>query len=203
MTGQECTHWGARPSQSEYVFPHKRALLQTEVILSFISCLGGWPQMIPKVKKPDVEVLGWRCSLKQQQRNGRSILWKPLQWTFLQSACQLHAPSKLQTSVALCCVTKLHILECHYIVPSTRCTCVMIVLFNQLLDLPHLSGGWIVLSNLCTTFARNKLFVIIEHFWDLLLQLMKHGTNTFIYFFSIDVSLLYVLSGTAFPTTHP
>jgi hypothetical protein len=27
------------------------------------------------------------------------LLW----WTFLKSACQLHAPSKLETSVALCC----------------------------------------------------------------------------------------------------
>ncbi|NP_001134555.1 myelin protein zero-like protein 2 [Salmo salar] len=31
-----------------------------------------------------------------------------LWWTFLQSACQLHAPSKHEISVALCCVTKLH-----------------------------------------------------------------------------------------------
>jgi hypothetical protein len=32
------------------------------------------------------------------------------------------------------CVTKLHILECHFIVPSSRCTCIMIILFNKLLD---------------------------------------------------------------------
>ena len=44
------------------------------------------------------------------------------------------------------CVTKLHILKWPFIVPSTRCTCVMIMLFNQLLDMPHLSGGWIVLA---------------------------------------------------------
>jgi hypothetical protein len=31
-------------------------------------------------------------------------------------------------------------------VPSTRCTCVMIMLFNQLLDMPHLSYGWIILA---------------------------------------------------------
>ena len=58
--GARPTHWGARPSQSEYVFPHKRALLQTEILLSFSSCLGCWSQMIPQVKKLDVEVLGWR-----------------------------------------------------------------------------------------------------------------------------------------------
>ena len=57
------------------------------------------------------------------------------------SACQLHAPSKLEPSVALCCVTKLHILKWAFIVLSTRCTCVIIMLFNQLLDVSHLSGG--------------------------------------------------------------
>jgi hypothetical protein len=35
-------------------------LLQTEILLSFISCPGGWFQMILQVKKPAVEVLGWR-----------------------------------------------------------------------------------------------------------------------------------------------
>ena len=61
------------------------------------------------------------------------------------SACQLHALSKLETSVALCCVTKLHILECPLIVTSTKSTCVMTMLFNQLLDMPHLSQVWIIL----------------------------------------------------------
>ncbi len=46
----------------------------------------------------------------------RHQLW----WTFLQSACQLHAPSKLATSVALCCVIKLHILEWPFIVASLK-----------------------------------------------------------------------------------
>jgi hypothetical protein len=64
-----------------------------------------------------------------------------------QSACQFHVPSKLDTPVALCCVTNLHLLEWPFIVPpSTRCTCVMITLFNQLLVMPHLSGGWIILE---------------------------------------------------------
>jgi hypothetical protein len=64
----------------------------------------------------------------------------------------------------------------------------MVMLFNQLLDMPHLSGEWIILAKekfplrdiqkLCTTFERNKLFVSMEHSWDLLFQLMKHGTNT-------------------------
>ena len=52
------THRRAMPSRSELVFSNKRALLQTEVVLSFISCLDGWSQTIPQVKKPDVEFLG-------------------------------------------------------------------------------------------------------------------------------------------------
>ncbi len=54
------------------------------------------------------------------------------------SACQLHAPSKLATSVALCCVIKLHILEWSFIVASLRYTCAIIMLSNQRLDMPHL-----------------------------------------------------------------
>jgi hypothetical protein len=46
--------------------------------------------------------------------------------------------------------------------------------------------------DLCTTFERNKLFVHMEHFWDLLFQLMKHGTNTshvaFTFLFSVRLS---------------
>ena len=58
--GVKLTVWGARHRQSELVFPHKRALLQTEILLSFISNPGGWSQTIPQVKKTEVEVWGWR-----------------------------------------------------------------------------------------------------------------------------------------------
>jgi hypothetical protein len=55
------THWGARPSQTEWVFPHKRTLLQTEIPFSFISSLSGWSQTIPQaIPQLDVEVLDWR-----------------------------------------------------------------------------------------------------------------------------------------------
>jgi hypothetical protein len=47
------------------------------------------------------------------------------------------------THVALCCVTKLHVLEWPFMVLSTRCTCVMTMPF---LDMPHLSGGGIILA---------------------------------------------------------
>ncbi len=90
---------------------------------------GGWSQTILEVKMLDEEVLGWcgymwsaavrpvGCTVKilwnafgdsLWQRNEHSIHGQQLCWTFLQSAGQLHAPSKLATSVALCCV---HILE--------------------------------------------------------------------------------------------
>ena len=127
--------------------------------------------------------------------------------TSVEHSCSHHANYTLpqpETSVVLCCVTQLHILEWPFIVPSTRCTCVIIMLFYQLLDMPHLSGGWIIVAkekfsligmsaNLCTTFERNKLFVRMENFWDLLFQLMKHGTNilhvAFIFF--VQSSLKY------------
>jgi hypothetical protein len=76
---------------------------------------------------------------------------------------------------------------------------VMIMMFNLLLDMPYLSGGWIILANekfsltrietnVCTNFERNKLFVRMEHFWDILFQLMKHGTNTSrLYFCSVYI----------------
>jgi hypothetical protein len=43
-------------------------------------------------------------------------------------------------------VTKLQILEWHFFVPSSRGTCVMIMLINQLLDMPHLSPRRIILA---------------------------------------------------------
>ncbi len=46
-------------------------------------------------------------------------------------SCSQHAPLKLATSVALCCVIKLHILEWPFIVASLRQTCAIIMLSNQ------------------------------------------------------------------------
>ena len=43
-------------------------------------------------------------------------------------------------------VTRVHILEWPFIIPSMRCSYVMII-FNLLLDMSHLSGGWIILAN--------------------------------------------------------
>ncbi len=127
------------------------------------SCPGGWSQTILEVKMLDVEVLRWcgytwsavvrpvGCTAKFSEmplemayvrENKHSIHGQQLWWTFLQSACQLHAPSKLAASVALCCVIKPHILDWPFIVASLRHTCAIIMLSNQHLDMPHLWGGW-------------------------------------------------------------
>ena len=147
------THRGARPRQSEYGFPHNRALLQTE-IFSFISCPGGWSQTICRwrsqmwrswagVVTRGLQLWGRLEVVLNSLKRGRrliSIFWQQFWWTFLQLICQLHCPSKHETSVALCCVTKLHIIKWPFIVLSTRCTCVMIMLFYQLLDNLYLTG---------------------------------------------------------------
>ena len=79
-----------------------------------------------------------------------------------------------------------------FIVPSTRCMFVTIMPFNQLLGMPHLSGGWIILTKVQMLSNRdvNRLVVLMEHCLDLLFQLKKHGTNTlhvaFRYFFTVN-----------------
>jgi hypothetical protein len=68
----------------------------------------------------------------------------------------------------------------------------MIMLFYKLVDMPHLSGRQIIL--LTNTFVRkkmrNKLFVLMENFWDLLFEFMKQWTSTlhvaFIFLFRVD-----------------
>ena len=121
--------------------------------------------MIPKVKKLDVEVLGWHgymwsavvrlvgrtAKFFKTILDGASGRERNIIFSGNSSgghSCSQHANCmlpQLETSVALCCVTKMHILEWPFIVPSTRCTCVMITCcLNQLLDMPHLSVGWII-----------------------------------------------------------
>jgi hypothetical protein len=48
-------------------------------------------------------------------------------------------------------------------------------------------------QNLCTKFERNELFVCMEHFCDLLFQLMNDGTNTkHVVFIFFQYDIMYV-----------
>jgi hypothetical protein len=109
--------------------------------------------------------------------------WKRLmveKWTFSYlvtalvdiPAVSMPIVRSLKTCVALCCVTTLHILKWPFIVPSTRCTCVIHMLFNQLLDMPHISGGWIVLAKekwlltgMTNKFAQNLREISFLYVW--------------------------------------
>ncbi len=107
----------------------------------------------------DVEVLGWcgytwsavvrpvGCTAKfsetpLEMAYGREMNIQIIGNSSGGHSCSQHAnctlPSKLATSVALCCVIKLHILEWPFIVASLRHTCAIIMLSNQHLDMPHL-----------------------------------------------------------------
>jgi hypothetical protein len=126
---------------------------------SFISCPGGWSQTMP-----DVEVLLWLGYTWSVvvRLVGRTAKFSK---TMLKAAYDREMNKYLVTALVYinafsmpiacalnlrhlchCCLTKLHILEWSFIVPRTRCTCLMIMLFNSLLDMPHLSGGWIILA---------------------------------------------------------
>ena len=61
-------------------------------------------------------------------------------------SCSQHANCTLPQNLRHLLHCFVHILVWPFIVPSTRCTCVMVMLFNQLLDMPHLSGRWIILA---------------------------------------------------------
>jgi hypothetical protein len=97
-----------------------------------ISCRGGWSQTIPQVKKPDVEVFGWR-----------GYMWlavvRPVGCTAQLFLTTLEAPygremlfNALATALVDIPVVSVPIarslnFRIFFIVLSTRCTCVMII----------------------------------------------------------------------------
>ncbi len=79
------------------------------------------------------------------------------------------AQSKLATSVALCCVIKLHILEWFRssIVASLRHTCAIIMLSNQHLDMPHLWGGpWMDYLGKGEVLTNTDLDRFVNNIWE-------------------------------------
>ncbi len=138
--------------------------------------------------------IGTRCRTCQSRA---STLPGSRPWPW---ACQLHAPSKLATSVALRCIIKLHILEWPFIAIRPRHTYVLTIPFNQHPDMQQLSAGWIILAkekcalteiqtNLWTQFERNISIVYAEKVLDLLFQLVENGSKNksvaFIFLFSV------------------
>ena len=81
-------------------------------------------------------------------------------------SCSQHANCTLPQNLRNlwhCVVWQLPILRWPFILHRTRCNCVMIMMFNQLLDKPQRSGGWIILckwemltnrcKQMCASFA--------------------------------------------------
>ena len=65
----------------------------------------------------------------------------------------------------------------------------MIMLFNQFIDMPHMSGGWIILTNDKMLTNRDVDNFVHNISGIFLFQVMKHGNDTCcIYIFVQDIS---------------
>ncbi len=114
--------------------------LSRNTLVMQTDCSSSWSQTILEVKMLDVEVLGWcgytwsavlrpvGCTAKFSETPLETAYGREMNIQFTGNSssghsCNQHAnctlpPSKLTTSVALCCVKKLHILEWPIIVAS-------------------------------------------------------------------------------------
>jgi hypothetical protein len=128
------------------------------------SAIHGWSQMIPQVKKSNVEVLGWRGYMwsvvvrpvgrtdKFSKTTLAAAYGREINITFSGNSsgghsCSQHANSSLPQILRNLwfCVVWQNCTEYPFIFPSTRCAFVMIMLLYQLHDMPHLQGGWTIL----------------------------------------------------------
>jgi hypothetical protein len=139
---------GHSPSQSEW---QKKG---------FITDILNIPTIL-QVKKPDVVMGGL-----QFEAGWTQLMVEKLTLNYLAIAgghsCSQHANCtlpQLETFMGFCCDKTSHFKW--PFVPCTSCTWVMIMLFIQFINIPHLSGEWIVLAkekrsltwmltNLCT-----------------------------------------------------
>ena len=170
MTEQEHSHGWAwqglcpstgEPGRSKWVVPYKRALLQTEIILNFIRCSFGWlfsDNPTGEEAACGGPGLAWLhvwgrldIPLSSLKIHWMRLMVENLTKNYLATALvDIPAVSMPITHsfnlrhLWYCAVTQLHILW-DFNIHTTRCTCVMIMLFNQRLDMPHLSRGWIIL----------------------------------------------------------
>ena len=127
LGGHRPTHWGARPSQLEWVSPRKRALVQ--ILLCFIIC-----QTIPQLKKAGAEVLGWHgytwsavvkpvgrtakfSKTTLEEAYGRVMNIQISGNSSGGDSCSQHSNCtlpQLETSVALCCDKTAHFKAAFY-----------------------------------------------------------------------------------------
>jgi hypothetical protein len=145
MTGQGLSHgWAGEgiglpagepgpPTHNEF-FPTK-GLYYRQILLSFVSCLGGWSQTIPPVKKLDV--LDWRgpmwssvvkpvglpSSLKRHWEVAYSREMNIELYGIISGGhcCSQHANCTLPLNLRCiwhCCVTQLHIFICPLLSPA-------------------------------------------------------------------------------------